>query len=248
MSTLESPAVSGLLKRLFEDADRADPAAMARAQTALALLKEAPSARHRAELMRDVYMPISPDVGRLLYILARNRPAKVMVEFAASFGISGIHLAAAARDAGGGRLITTELDPVKAEQAARNFRASGLSEFIDLRVGDAFETLKSGIDGTSTCCCSTAGKRRICRCSNSWSRGFRLAHWWWRTISRSHPMHWRPTSTTCAMPATAMCRSSCRSVTASSCHSAPSACSGEVGTGSPPRTCATQEGRRLTRP
>jgi predicted O-methyltransferase YrrM len=147
MSTLDSPAVSDLLKSLFAEADRADPAAMARARTALAQLKESPSARHRAELMRNIYMPISPDVGRLLYILARNRPAKVMVEFGASFGISGIHLAAAARDAGGGRLITTELDDVKAEQAARNFRASGLSDFIDLRVGDAFETLKSGLGG-----------------------------------------------------------------------------------------------------
>jgi predicted O-methyltransferase YrrM len=148
MSTLDSPAVSGLLKGLFEEADRADPAAMARAQAALAELKKAPTARHRAELMRNVYMPISPDVGRLLYVLARSRPAKVIVEFGASFGISGIHLAAAARDAGRGRLITTELDPVKAEQAARNFRASGLSELIDLRVGDAFETLGSDIGGS----------------------------------------------------------------------------------------------------
>jgi predicted O-methyltransferase YrrM len=146
MSTLDSPAVSGLLKGLFAEADRADPAAMAEA--ALSALKEAPSARHRAELMRDVYMPISPDVGRLLYVLARSRPAKVMVEFGTSFGISGIHLAAAARDAGGGRLIATELDPVKAEQAGRNFRASGLGDFIDLRVGDAFETLKSGLGGS----------------------------------------------------------------------------------------------------
>jgi predicted O-methyltransferase YrrM len=148
MSTLSSPTVSNLLKRLFDEADRDDPAAMAHAQMALAKLKEPPSARHRAELMRDVYMPISPDVGRLLYLLARSRPAKVMVEFGTSLGISGIHLAAAARDAGGGRLIATELDPVKAEQAARNFRTAGLSELIDLRVGDAFETLKSGLDGS----------------------------------------------------------------------------------------------------
>jgi predicted O-methyltransferase YrrM len=147
MSTLDSPAVAGLLKGLFEEADRADPAAMARAQAALSALKEAPSARQRAELMRNIYMPVSPDVGRLLYILARTRPAKVIVEFGTSFGISGIHLAAAVRDAGGGRLIATELDPIKAEQAGRNFRASGLSEFIDLRVGDAFETLASDIGG-----------------------------------------------------------------------------------------------------
>jgi predicted O-methyltransferase YrrM len=98
--------------------------------------------------MRDVYMPVSPDVGRLLYVLARSRGAKVIVEFGTSFGISGIHLAAAVRDAGGGRVVATELDPIKAERAAQNFRAAGLSELIDLRVGDAFETLKSGVGGS----------------------------------------------------------------------------------------------------
>jgi len=47
----------------------------------------------------------------------------------------------------GGRLVATELDPIKAERAAHNFRAAGLSELIDLRVGDAFGTLKAGLGG-----------------------------------------------------------------------------------------------------
>jgi predicted O-methyltransferase YrrM len=93
-------------------------------------------------------MPVSPDVGRLLYLLAHSRNAGIVVEFGTSFGISGIHLAAALRDAGGGgRLITTELDAVKAGRAKENFRAAGLADLIEIRVGDAFETLKSGIAG-----------------------------------------------------------------------------------------------------
>ena len=91
---------------------------------------------------------LRPADAWLLYVLARTRSAKLVVEFGTSFGISGIHLAAAVRDAGGGRLIATELDPIKAERAAHNFRAAGLSEVIDLRVGDAFETLKSGLGET----------------------------------------------------------------------------------------------------
>ena len=58
---------------------------------------------------------------------ARSHRARTVVEFGTSFGISGIHLAAALRDAGGGRLVATELDPIKAERAAHNFRAAGLS-------------------------------------------------------------------------------------------------------------------------
>ena len=100
MSTLDSPAVAGLLAQLFAQADRDDPAAFQRANTALKRLGHPPDQRQRAELMRDVYMPISPDVGRLLYVLARSRGAKLIVEFGTSFGISGIHLAAALRDAG----------------------------------------------------------------------------------------------------------------------------------------------------
>jgi predicted O-methyltransferase YrrM len=148
MSTLDSPAVAGLLKQLFARADHDDPKTFERVNVALKRLPQPPDQRQRAELMRDVYMPVSPDVGRLLYVLARSRGAKVIVEFGTSFGISGIHLAAAVRDGGGGRVVASELDPIKAERAAENFRAAGLSELIELRVGDAFETLKSGVGGS----------------------------------------------------------------------------------------------------
>ena len=148
MSTLESPPVAGLLRQLFAQADQDDPAAFERVNATLKRLPHPPDQRQRAELMRNVYMPVSPDVGRLLYVLARNRGAKVIVEFGTSFGISGIHLAAAVRDAGGGHVVTTELDPTKAERAAHNFRAAGLSDLVDIRVGDAFETLKSGVGGS----------------------------------------------------------------------------------------------------
>jgi hypothetical protein len=90
MSTLDSPAIASLLAQLFAQADRGDPAAFERADAALKRLGHPPDQRQRAELMRDVYMPISPDVGRLLYVLARSRGAKLIVEFGTSFGISGI--------------------------------------------------------------------------------------------------------------------------------------------------------------
>jgi predicted O-methyltransferase YrrM len=147
MSTLASPTVSKLLDRLFAAADQNDPAGFAHARDALARLEKAPSDRQRAELMRDVYMPVSPEVGRLLYLLARNRNANLIVEFGTSFGISGIHLASALRDAGRGRLVTTEFDAVKAERARENFRSAGLDDLIDIRVGDAFETLEAWLDG-----------------------------------------------------------------------------------------------------
>jgi predicted O-methyltransferase YrrM len=147
MSTLASPIVSELLDRLFAAADQDDPAAFARARDAMARLGGPPSDRQRAELMRDVYMPITPDVGRLLYVLAHSRSPGLIVEFGTSYGISGIHLAAALRDAGRGRLVTTELDPIKAERARENFRTARLDDLIEIRLGDAFETLRQGLGG-----------------------------------------------------------------------------------------------------
>src|SRR3974390_255010 len=126
MSTLSSPAVAVLLERLFAAADEKDPENFRRARESMAAREKPPSDRERAELMRDVYMPITPDVGRLLYLLARSRNAGLIVEFGTSYGISGIHLAAALRDAGRGRLVTTEFDAIKAERARENFRTAGL--------------------------------------------------------------------------------------------------------------------------
>ena len=147
MSTLASPAVATLLDRLFTAADEKDPESFRRAREASARRDKPPSDRERAELMRDVYMPVSPDVGRLLYMLTLSRNARLVVEFGTSYGISGIHLAAALRDGGRGRLVTTEFDAIKAERARENFRAAGLDDLIEIRVGDAFDTLKTGLDG-----------------------------------------------------------------------------------------------------
>ena len=148
MSVLCSPQVSKLLDRLFAEADRNyDPAAFDRFDGAESKLSQPASGQLRAELMRDIYMPVTPDVGRLLYILARDRRAKTIVEFGTSFGISGIHLAAALRDGGAGRLITTEFNATKAAQAKANFQAAGLDDLVEIRVGDTFETLKDDLGG-----------------------------------------------------------------------------------------------------
>ena len=101
------------------------------------------SSRQRAEELRDAYLPISPEVGRLLYVLARTRQPRTIIEFGTSFGISTIHLAAAVRDNGNnGRLITTELSASKANRARQNIAEAGLSDIVEIRQGDAFETLR----------------------------------------------------------------------------------------------------------
>ncbi len=49
--------------------------------------------------------------------------------------------------AGGGQLIGTELEITKVASARENIEDAGLADLVDIRVGDALETLKNGIGG-----------------------------------------------------------------------------------------------------
>jgi predicted O-methyltransferase YrrM len=99
-----------------------------------------------ASLWEREFMAVAPEVGRLLYVLVRaRRPARV-VEFGTSLGLSAIHIAAALRDNGLGHLITTEQSASKASRAAQHLAQAGLSDLVEIRQGDAFQTL-AAIDG-----------------------------------------------------------------------------------------------------
>ena len=91
---------------------------------------------------RDMYLPLEAEQGGLLYVTARAIGARRVAEYGTSFGVSTLYLAAAVRDNGGGTVIGTEILPEKAEIARANFAEAGVSDLIDLRIGDARETLK----------------------------------------------------------------------------------------------------------
>jgi len=144
MDTLRRPEIVSLLDTLFADADRADAPLLARFGAMRPEARATMLADYRrtyAEEAVEAYLPTSREAGRLLYTLARSRDASTIVEFGTSFGLSTIHLAAALADRGGGRLITAELSPTKAERALANLERAGLAELVEVRVGDALETL-----------------------------------------------------------------------------------------------------------
>jgi predicted O-methyltransferase YrrM len=147
MSTLQSRRVADVLGKLFADAETNDPPRLARVRAEVGRHNvQMPDAERKKlmQLMRDIYIPVAPEVGRLIYLLARMRRAHTIVEFGTSLGISAIHLAAALRDNGSGKLIATELDDSKAERARRNLGEAGLDDLVEIRAGDAFATLRDG--------------------------------------------------------------------------------------------------------
>ncbi|WP_432726617.1 O-methyltransferase [Variovorax sp. W6] len=150
MTTLTTTPLAPLLERLFDEAAEASPAMSA----AVAGLSD----EERSKLMRsktgyldfyarlkDVPLPVSRETGVLLYMLARSSGAQNIVEFGTSFGISTLHLAAAVRDNGGGRVITTEFEPSKVARARHNLAAGGLADLVEIREGDALKTLATDL-------------------------------------------------------------------------------------------------------
>ena len=157
MDSLSSGLVADVLERLHREAEAAD------APLAQTFTNEASSCDEIISRMieaesRDLkglysgfasnFLSVSPRLGRFLYMCVRACKAKRIVEFGSSMGVSAIYMAAALRDmGGGGRLIGTDLEPGKIERAQENVAAAGLADLVEFRLGDARETLKTGVDG-----------------------------------------------------------------------------------------------------
>jgi predicted O-methyltransferase YrrM len=90
---------------------------------------------------KDVYLSISKKQGEELRQIIIDNNFKNIVEFGTSFGISTLYLAQGALETNG-NIVTTELIPSKAKKALENFTKAGVSQLINLRVGNALETLK----------------------------------------------------------------------------------------------------------
>lgn len=92
--------------------------------------------------MKNFGFNIRPEQGELIYLLCRSMGATRVAEFASSLGFSTIYLAAAVRDNGGGQVIGSELVPEKVKTARRNLADAGLDTLVEIREGDARETLR----------------------------------------------------------------------------------------------------------
>jgi predicted O-methyltransferase YrrM len=150
MSTLTTPPLASLLAQLFRDAAHSSSVleqlgTNMSAADRTRLMTSKTDYREMYERMKDFHLAVSPETATLLYMLARASRASSIVEFGTSFGISTLHLAAALRDNGGGRIISTEFEPSKIAQAQANIAAAGLSDLVEIRAGDALQTLASGL-------------------------------------------------------------------------------------------------------
>lgn len=150
MTTLTTAPVKPLLDRLFEQAAAASPETLPAAASLTAeeigrLMRSKTDYVNFYRHLKDFPLAVSRETGALLYMLARSCRARNIVEFGTSFGISTLHLAAALRDNGGGRLISSEFEPSKVARARDHLTAGGLIDLVEIREGDALQTLSTDL-------------------------------------------------------------------------------------------------------
>ena len=84
---------------------------------------------------------ITPDTGRLLWILIQATGASRILEVGTSNAFSTIWLADAARNTGG-RVTTLELNPDKVTMARENLARAGLGNLVEIIQAPAADTLR----------------------------------------------------------------------------------------------------------
>ena len=83
---------------------------------------------------------VKPEEGRFLQFLVRAIGARKAVEIGTLGGYSGIWIARGLLP--GGKLITLEQEPRHADVAREHIELAGLSHLIEIRIGNAHQTLK----------------------------------------------------------------------------------------------------------
>lgn len=84
----------------------------------------------------EMLLPVGPETGQLIHILATAFKAPNILEIGTSYGYSGIWLGDAARKSGG-RVTTLELHEYKSAYAREMAAKAGVTDHIDFRIGDA---------------------------------------------------------------------------------------------------------------
>ncbi len=148
MSVIQDPLLKSLLDGLHARSD-GQIAELERFQAGQAT--HPPTEDEIKAFRSDKLVALDRDKAEFCYQLCRAIDARRIVEIGTSFGVSTLYLAAALRDnigasGGGGVVIGTEYEPIKASAARTHFEQADLSGLIDLREGDLRETLR-GIKG-----------------------------------------------------------------------------------------------------
>jgi predicted O-methyltransferase YrrM len=137
MDTLQQNTITLVLEELFKDSRKNRFKAMKPVFKSVFRFRPI-----KPSDFKEAYLSISKEQGEDLKNLIIEYDFKNIVEFGTSFGISTLYLAQGVLETEG-RIVTTELIASKAQKAKENFEKAGVSNLIEVKIGDAIETLKN---------------------------------------------------------------------------------------------------------
>jgi len=85
-------------------------------------------------------LAVSEEDGRFLRLMVLSKGATRALEVGTASGYSAIWIGLAMRDTGG-RLTSLEYDKVRAQEAVQNIKKAGLSDIVQVLVGDALQEI-----------------------------------------------------------------------------------------------------------
>jgi predicted O-methyltransferase YrrM len=102
-------------------------------------------------------LSVAEEDGRFLRMLVASTGRKRALEIGTAFGYSAIWIGLGLRDTGG-KLVTIEIDPARAKEAADNVKKAGLTDVVTVIGGDAFKEIPK-LTGNFDCVFVDAWKR-----------------------------------------------------------------------------------------
>src|SRR6266542_226237 len=102
-------------------------------------------------------LSVGEEDGRFLRMLVASTQRKRALEIGTAYGYSAIWIGLGLRDTGG-KLVTIEIDPTRAQEATDNIKKAGLTDVVTVISGDAFKEIPK-LAGTFDCVFVDAWKR-----------------------------------------------------------------------------------------
>lgn len=95
---------------------------------------------HLSAELKNFIPVVDDDVARLLSLIIQLSHSKKILEIGTGIGYSTVSMAKVIKKYGG-KIVTIEFDKPSAGQAEKNFEKAGVSDFIELKIGDARELI-----------------------------------------------------------------------------------------------------------
>jgi caffeoyl-CoA O-methyltransferase len=102
-------------------------------------------------------LSVAEEDGRFLRMLVASTGRKRALEIGTAYGYSAIWIGLGLRDTGG-KLVTIEIDPARAQDAMNNIKKAGLTDVVTVISGDAFKEIPK-LQGNFDCVFVDAWKR-----------------------------------------------------------------------------------------